>query len=229
MGGTNSHELCQTTPPRDEKSRKLLPFDPRSPSTDITRTPILVEKTPEGALDPMLDPRSPTAGIYRTPLTNMTDVKQGPSPQDTTVVPKLDLDLQSEPKVDSQVNSEVTTDNSDTSPLTAIGLQDLSIDEIPTSESTRLVDSVPEKPIAETEKRPKKSTKAPQPKELFPNKKGLSVVDNNTRSPLSTRNVDMNSPLQIIQRKQTNKVDKARISSTESPNTRFIVRDKENL
>ena len=77
MGGTNSHEVCHTTPPRDEKSRKLLPFDPRSPSTDITRTPILVEKTPEGALDPWLDPRSPTAGIYRTPLTNMTDEKQG--------------------------------------------------------------------------------------------------------------------------------------------------------
>ena len=82
---------------------------------------------------------------------------------------------------------------------------------------------------AETEKRPKKSIKVTQPKELFPNKKGLGLKDTNTRSPLSTRNVDMNSPLQIIQRKQTSKVVKARSCSTESPTARFIVKDKENM
>ena len=77
MGGSSSHEQYQTTPPRDDKTCKLLPVDPRSPSTDITRTPILVEKTPEGALDPMLDPRSPSAGIYRTPLSTLPVLKQG--------------------------------------------------------------------------------------------------------------------------------------------------------
>lgn len=82
---------------------------------------------------------------------------------------------------------------------------------------------------AETEKRPKKAMKIPQPKELFPTKKGLAMKDKNTRSPLTMRTVDINSPLQIIQRKQTNKVDKARISSSESPNARFIVKDKENM
>ena len=77
MGGSYSHELCQATPPKEDKFQKHLPIDPRSPSTDITRTPIIVDKTPEGALDPALDPRSPTAGIYRTPLTSLPGSKEG--------------------------------------------------------------------------------------------------------------------------------------------------------
>lgn len=77
MGGTSSQELNHTTPSKDARNRKLLSIDPRSPSADIARTPILVDKTPEGALDPMLDPRSPTAGIYRTPLATLAAEKKG--------------------------------------------------------------------------------------------------------------------------------------------------------
>ena len=62
MGASNSHETAQATPPR-----RILNIDPRSPSCDISRTPIVVDKTPEYALDDM-DPRSPTVGIVRTPL-----------------------------------------------------------------------------------------------------------------------------------------------------------------
>jgi hypothetical protein len=66
MGGAHTkleqNEDAFDTPPR--QSSRVLNFDPRSPSTEITRTPIMVDKTPEG----ILDPRSPTVGVYRTPI-----------------------------------------------------------------------------------------------------------------------------------------------------------------
>ena len=51
------------------------------------------------------------------------------------------------PEFNHEESSEVNVDNNDTDPLTAMGLQNLSLDEIPISESTRLVDVLPEKPI----------------------------------------------------------------------------------
>lgn len=70
MGGTHTkidqeehlEDMC--TPPRQNTKTRMLEFDPRSPSTEITRTPILVDKTPEC----LLDPRSPTPGVVRTPI-----------------------------------------------------------------------------------------------------------------------------------------------------------------
>lgn len=55
------------TPPREPGiTKRQLPFDPRSPTDNIARTPIIVDKTPDALLG--LDPRSPTVGIERTPL-----------------------------------------------------------------------------------------------------------------------------------------------------------------
>ena len=57
-----------TTPPREPCiPKRQLPFDPRSPTDNIARTPIIVDKTPETFLSE-LDPRSPTVGVERTPL-----------------------------------------------------------------------------------------------------------------------------------------------------------------
>lgn len=74
MGGLTSKYLEEVlqTPPR---STHVLKSDPRSPSDDITRTPISVTDTPErnGNGTPVVkvlpfDPRSPSAEVSRTPL-----------------------------------------------------------------------------------------------------------------------------------------------------------------
>ena len=77
MGASNSHEaLPQDSPPNPQAKGRVLAFDPRSPSTDITRTPIVVDKTPEVFLQDAFDPRSPTVGIDRTPLTIHPEVSK---------------------------------------------------------------------------------------------------------------------------------------------------------
>ena len=68
LTGSKSEEMVyytDATPIKYEVPKRRLNVDPRSPSDDITRTPIVVEKTPET----LLDPRSPTPGIMRTPIT----------------------------------------------------------------------------------------------------------------------------------------------------------------
>ena len=58
----------QDTTPRREQCipKRQLPLDPRSPTDNIARTPIMVDQTPDALHE--LDPRSPTLGIERTPL-----------------------------------------------------------------------------------------------------------------------------------------------------------------
>ena len=85
MGATNSHEVVSQvsdSPPAVKPNHKsrVLPFDPRSPTTEITRTPIVVNKTPENALQDPFDPRSPTVGIDRTPLNTLAIAKAGNFP-----------------------------------------------------------------------------------------------------------------------------------------------------
>jgi hypothetical protein len=74
----------------------------------------------------------------------------------------------------------------------------------------------------------KKKPKAAQPKELFPVKNAGNTKEN-TRSPLSTRTIDMNSPAKLVQRKQIKDLDKKMTCSQENSLSRFIVRDKENM
>lgn len=74
----------------------------------------------------------------------------------------------------------------------------------------------------------KKKPKQSQPKELFPGKKSSDLREV-TRSPLSTRTLDMNSPLQIIQRKQVKDIDKKMTCAQENAMSRFVVREKENM
>lgn len=76
MGNSNGHEADFGSPTPEGRSR-ILSIDPRSPSAEISRTPILVNKTPEGALQDPLDPRSPTIGIDRTPLASWQNVRSG--------------------------------------------------------------------------------------------------------------------------------------------------------
>lgn len=74
----------------------------------------------------------------------------------------------------------------------------------------------------------KKKGKPAQPKELFPGKKSSDMKEV-TRSPLATRTLDMNSPLQIIQRKQVKDIDKKMTCVQENAMSRFVVREKENM
>ena len=74
----------------------------------------------------------------------------------------------------------------------------------------------------------KKKPKVAQPKELFPIKNAGNTKEN-TRSPLSTRTLDMNSPAKLVQRKQIKDLDKKMTCSQENSLSRFIVRDKENM
>ncbi|XP_066297203.1 cell division cycle-associated protein 3-like isoform X1 [Branchiostoma lanceolatum] len=54
-------DSTSSTPP---EQRKVLQFDPRSPTSGIERTPIQIEKTTEV----FVDPRSPTREVERTPI-----------------------------------------------------------------------------------------------------------------------------------------------------------------
>ena len=73
MGVSGSKDCAEmVTPPKSAGQRRVLEFDPRSPSAAISRTPIVVEKIPEG----LIDPRSPTVGILRTPIASNGNYKK---------------------------------------------------------------------------------------------------------------------------------------------------------
>ncbi|XP_056000118.1 cell division cycle-associated protein 3-like [Ostrea edulis] len=153
VSGSKDHLEDSSTPPKIGTHRRIIDqeFDPRSPSTGIMRTPIVVDKTPEG----LLDPRSPTDGITRTPITALT------SKQIEVMVIQL-----SQPSF-SDASSRVS----------------------------------------------KGHTKVPQPKQLFPRKQMVSGNKDNTRSPLATRTLDMNSPRVIVQQKLSKNIESQKAKS----------------
>lgn len=74
LDADDSHDYKQTPP---TGRHRILSSDPRSPTTDVDRTPIVVEQTPRlktlpTALDTEVpkdtDPRSPTENVPRTPI-----------------------------------------------------------------------------------------------------------------------------------------------------------------
>ncbi|CAE1291102.1 unnamed protein product [Acanthosepion pharaonis] len=67
MGGFLSHSIdVESAYPSPEACKNTCHFhDPRSPSLDINRTPIMVADP----VHTILDPRSPSEGIERTPIT----------------------------------------------------------------------------------------------------------------------------------------------------------------
>ncbi|XP_033764377.1 cell division cycle-associated protein 3-like [Pecten maximus] len=202
------------TPPRTGTHKRVMDheFDPRSPSVGITRTPIIVEKTPEG----LLDPRSPSVGIVRTPI--------------ATIMPDSRLTQDKLPLMPNLVD-EGADDTDDK-------LED-------TDELLREFDSLHKMTIAE--KKPcddplqyvykdhiettihRKPVKPAQPKQLFP-KRHSSLNKDNTRSPLATRTVDMNSPRVIIHQKQTKRMETAKSCVQEVIGSgRYCVQEKENV
>ncbi|XP_064117198.1 uncharacterized protein LOC135222819 isoform X2 [Macrobrachium nipponense] len=79
MGGITSKfvdEVVNDSKQEHTPKVKQLPFDPRSPSEQITRTPITTLKTPDNNLDTptdakifkVVDPRSPNNEVTRTPI-----------------------------------------------------------------------------------------------------------------------------------------------------------------
>ncbi|XP_066975600.1 uncharacterized protein [Macrobrachium rosenbergii] len=79
MGGITSKfvdEVVSDSKQDHTPKVKQLPFDPRSPSEQITRTPITTLKTPDNNLDTpsdakifkVVDPRSPNNELTRTPI-----------------------------------------------------------------------------------------------------------------------------------------------------------------
>ncbi|KAL3862269.1 hypothetical protein ACJMK2_008251 [Sinanodonta woodiana] len=256
MGSNNSHhqQADYTTPERRDSYARILGFDPRSPTANINRTPIIVLKTPDDMIDPRSptygiirtpiildniaeqdrDPRSPTPGIERTPLSNILPVEKIDGAkeivEDSTLVPQLVTD------VDSMVHLSVEMNTCENSPdtINETSLQNMSLAE--SNEGMRQVLSNPPLPSFSDKSSSnkgnsaqRKKSRAAQPKELFP-KQRVSVSFNKDiiRSPLSTRILDMNSPRQIVQRNQSKKVENARSCQIESVNSRFIANDKEN-
>lgn len=220
MGGNESHELEEITPPTPDSNRiRILSIDPRSPSNEITRTPIIVDKTPDRILQGSLDPRSPTNGIDRTPLSFLAHAK---SDSALATVPKLHL-------IQYKEDHACLSDNGVENDLSLTGIEDMSLEDFPTDDLTQLaMDGCKNFDDSKKIKIKKNKEVTVQPKQLFPTKKSSNLPEV-TRSPLSTRTLDMNSPLTIVQRKQIKDIDRKMTCAQENSMSRFIVRDKENM
>ncbi|XP_067659689.1 uncharacterized protein [Haliotis asinina] len=217
MGGIGSKvEMLDDgtgTPVKCQIDSRQLDDDPRSPTNNIPRTPIIVNKTPDG----LLDPRSPTPGIWRTPINNFMKKDEFKSVQDD-VKPLLEEntspDMSRKHDDDETDKLDVKDDLGATAAAAAAAeLQHMSMSDVDESASLLVANS---KPVEIKKPKGQKT----QPKKLFYDKKKPSKAFSSTpksvltstppRSPLSTVVIDTNSPRVIMHRKQTKKIDAAR-------------------
>lgn len=235
-------EFQDATPPRESWNlKRQLILDPRSPTDEIFRTPIIVDQTPSS-----LDPRSPTVDLERTPVMLFLgkDIAAEPdmsisgymegettlAATTTELSPPLCwpeacgvADMKTPQKVSCSPDPDqipgipdIDADDGMTTPLTSNILGCSSVG----NTFCRLTD------FATVEPSPLQMKPVPLPKQLFPNaKQPLSIKQPLApRSPLALATVDINSPRIIVQAKQRQQVTK----SLGGMRARNIV-DKENL
>ncbi|XP_061198367.1 cell division cycle-associated protein 3-like [Saccostrea echinata] len=225
LSGSKDESEDFNTPPKIGTHRRIIDqeFDPRSPSVGIARTPIVVDKTPEG----LLDPRSPTTGITRTPITTVTSKHAGvtethdlaplilhdeadirKSLEEMEDTDKLLMDLEEIPDLDKlEITDLLEKQKKTTKSLTSTTLKDIPPHKLPASkDKNKIFEDAPSRVS-------KGSAKVPQPKQLFPSKRMAPGNKDNTRSPLATRTLDMNSPRKIVQQKQSKNIESQKAKS----------------
>lgn len=259
MGALNSHEFTAMDESSMTPSKPAGPpfrtidseFDPRSPSHNVMRTPIQLETTPP--LDPMVDPRSPTVGIMRTPILLLEDAKGSRKPSvdsplvtDTTpsiirTLPKFSTTDSDEESLTSSPLLNRSVSEPDLSPLRLESLDDDEAVLLDTTVEAQLSMSLTTTKSTPTSQKPAcilfpykeepaiaTYTKPQAPRQL------LKSSSEHQRSPLSTRNVDMNSPLAIVQRKQATRLGRLKSNNvplkiTNSPKYAVFEDDQENV
>ncbi|XP_062618702.1 cell division cycle-associated protein 3-like [Saccostrea cucullata] len=226
LSGSKDESEDFNTPPKIGTHRRIIDqeFDPRSPSSGISRTPIVVDKTPEG----LLDPRSPTTGITRTPITTASCKHVGVSEthdlaplilhdeveirksleEEMEDTDKLLMDPEEIPDLDKlEISDLLEKQKKTTKPLTSTTLKEVPPHKLPASkDKNKIFQDAPSRVS-------KGPAKVPQPKVLFPSKRMVPGNKDNTRSPLATRTLDMNSPRKIVQHKQSKNIESQKAKS----------------
>ncbi|XP_076451413.1 uncharacterized protein LOC143287338 [Babylonia areolata] len=212
MGGAHTKEESDmdiptpyqdSTPPRDPGLfKRQLPFDPRSPTDDIARTPIIVDSTPSELKT--IDPRSPTFGIERTPLTVML-AKDDPELQEMEVEDRAPL---CQPEDISDADMSTPQKPTVASDLTAV--EDL-IPHIDAEDTSPLLENAQQQPVSAPDPTPVQPKPVSFPKKLFPVSQppvaGVKPAPVSRSLGLVAR--DANSPRTIVQSKQRRQVVKS--------------------
>jgi len=231
------------------KVRAVMPdFDPRSPCPEICRTPIIVERTPDDPLEnapvssvPLLhDPRSPTAGIPRTPICMLS----GQRAKSESALDSSLLDEQGSPY---SVSSHGSAGEDAVSPISDIDVH-CTWDDLPGKMNRSLSDPELNLHWDEQESLEQADVKARLSFTRLSTPTKAEISDENCdvprarqllkssggeqRSPLSTRNVDMNSPRMMVQMKQTSRLAASKqttaLRARNSAKYQQLTEDKEN-
>ncbi|KAI8517297.1 hypothetical protein Bbelb_058780 [Branchiostoma belcheri] len=204
-------DSTSSTPP---EQRKVLQFDPRSPTSGIDRTPIQVEKT----TTVFVDPRSPTREVDRTPIKEYRepwcyDSELSLDLSTSSVCRLLDDDPDASPQMpDIEVTppgrgSDRSSRQTPQYERELCDMMDSLTDGCTTQEDTRLLKAKGRK-ITSKQKWGwgngmfKAVKPAEKPVKIHPNNKKVlfTATGNLPRSPLTTRNEE--NPRVIVQQKQ---------------------------